>query len=176
MDLRQTISREISAGCVNVNFLKALRKQTDAAVLKALSGNPGAHRSGITELEAATLIALGTVPDPYGSCPREPKGEIGSRLLDLTFHVHRGLRYSNTFRPVRDPGRDQGAVAAVPRRRRQQLSGLAAGGRHGLPSACRPAMIGRRGTEGNRFTPWMRRPAVCNSLSAGPAAVRSSSA
>ena len=97
VDLRQTISREISAGCVNVNFLKALRKQTDAAVLKALSGKPALIEAAIAELEAATLVALGTVPDPYGSCPREPKGEIGSRLLDLTFHVHRGLRYPDTF-------------------------------------------------------------------------------
>jgi hypothetical protein len=96
-DLRQTFSREITAGCVNVAFLKALRKKTDAAVSKALSGNRALVEASIAEFEAATLMALGTEPDPYGSCPREPKGEIGSRLLALTFQVHRGLLFPNIY-------------------------------------------------------------------------------
>jgi len=88
--------------CVDEGFLNQLRTEVDSAVANALSFRVRRIDRGIRRLQRATELALNIGEfDPYRNprnaggtlCPNDPKGQLGSRLLDLTFQVHRGLRY-----------------------------------------------------------------------------------
>ena len=62
--------------------------------------NKGKFDDGICALQDVTLVALDPDNhDPYGSCPNDPKGHLVSRLMDLTYQVHRGLREPDEFVP-----------------------------------------------------------------------------
>ncbi|GEM_PF-3135752 len=97
IDLRQTINMALRDRCVDPQFLRELRRQTDAALVNALSGQVARIEAGIAAFQEATVFALDVPGETYGDCPGEPKGEIGSRLLGITFQVHRGLRYPDTY-------------------------------------------------------------------------------
>ena len=69
---------------------------------------------GIEQLQDLTqlLLNIGPTFDPYrdsGSpsgalCANEPKGQLGSRILSLTYYVWRSLRYPDSYGPAGMPG------------------------------------------------------------------------
>lgn len=99
-DLRQAI--DSYRGCVDDGFLDQLQGEVDVALINSLSFRRARIDLGIGQLQRATELALNIGDfDPYRNprnpdgtlCPNDPKGQLGSRLLDLAFQVHRGLRY-----------------------------------------------------------------------------------
>jgi len=105
--LDSAISSYMSQGCVDTGFLTRVSSEFAAARSNFLSNNTTAIKTGIEELHDLTVLLLNIGDfDPYrvdptdpasALCPNEPKGELGSLSLNLTYYVWRSLLYPNSF-------------------------------------------------------------------------------
>jgi len=98
-DFRLAVKAEQAAGCVDAankgRFLRVVLGDFNRAMRLV---NKGKFDEGICALQDVTLVALDPDDyDPYGECSNDPKGHFVSRLMDLTYQVHRGLRKPDTF-------------------------------------------------------------------------------
>lgn len=90
--------------CVNPAFLNEVRTRYAAAEANALGGFA---ETAITQLQALGVFALniGGPVDPYrvggnpmgALCDGEPKAEIGSTVVSLSYHVWRGILYPSSY-------------------------------------------------------------------------------